>query len=314
MKAGIIGCGGIAKPHAAGYAALGVEIIGVTDVNKETAEAFAKEHGGKVYADYKALIDEAGPDVVSICTPPVAHEEAAVYALGKGVNVLCEKPMAYDVASAHRMKAAADASKALFMPAFRHRFLPGTMALRKLVQSGKLGDIVIFNNIFGGPSFKMEDKWFTKKKIAGGGCILDTNSHSVDLFRYIVGEVADEKAFMHRHFKTTDVEDAGILIMKAENGAMGSVESGFVLGSGAAYIDIFGTKGRAIFDYYKPLEVRYMPMGDTEWTVEEIPECPAAGFAEEIAHFVGAIKGENKLAITAQDGVRAMEIICGVYK
>jgi predicted dehydrogenase len=171
----------------------------------------------------------------------------------------------------------------------------------------------MFNNVFGGPAFAMETKWFTKKKIAGGGCILDTNSHSVDLFRYIVGEVADEKAVMHRHFKTTDVEDAGILIMKAENGALGSVGSGFVLGGGAAYIDVFGTKGRAIFDYYTPTQVKYILNGEENWTVQEIPACPSAGFTEEIAHFIGAIKGENKLAITVQDGVRAMEIICGVY-
>lgn len=313
IRVGIIGTGGIARSHADGYKQAGAQIVACTDVNPEAAGKFARNHGGQVYADYRALLREGAVAGVSICTPPVAHEEASVYAFGRNVHVLCEKPLAFDVAAAHRIRAAAAKSRALFMPAFRHRFLPAIVALRELIKSGQLGDIVLFNNIFCGPAFGMEQTWFTKKAIAGGGSILDTNSHSIDLFRFMVGEVVEQSGVMHRHFKTTDVEDAGILCVKAENGAVGALESSFVAGAGLAFIDVIGTKGQAHYDYYAtPNEVRWRLTKDEEWTREAAGE--SWGFAEEIAHFLGAIEGKHPLAVTIEDGVRSMEIICAVYE
>ncbi len=312
IRVGIIGTGGIARSHAEGYKQAGAEIVACTDVNAEAAEKFAADYGGAIYGDYRSLLEQGGVEAVSICTPPVAHAEAAIYTLGRGVHVLCEKPMAFDVASAHAMRAAAAKSKALLMPAFRHRFLPAIVALRELVTSGKLGDPVLFNNIFCGPMFNMEKTWFTKKAIAGGGSLLDTNSHSVDLFRFIIGEITDQKAVMHRHFKTTDVEDAGIISVKAANGAVGSMESSFVAGAGIAFIDIIGTKGQAHYDYYAtPNEVRWRLTEDKDWTRQ--PAAASWGFAEEVAHFLGAVQGKHPLAVTVDDGVRAMEVICGAY-
>ena len=310
IRVGIVGCGGIARAHVDGYKAEKVQFVGVTDVNREAAGKLAGElKHVPVYDDYHELIDKAKPDVVSICTPPVAHEAVARYALEHGVHVLCEKPMAFDAAAARRMEVAAHKAAAQLMPAFRHRFIPGNLLLRKIVASGKIGDVVLFNNIFCGPAFGMEHTWFTKKKIAGGGCLLDTNSHSVDLFRFIVGEVSDQKAVMHRHFKTTDVEDAGILIVKANNGAIGTMQSSFVAGAGMAFIDIIGTKGRVLFEYGN--QVLYRLTQDKDWTVK--PVKASGGWMEQIHHFLGTVKGKHPLSCTVHDGVRNMEIITAVY-
>jgi len=312
VRVGIVGCGGISRSHVEGYKAEGAEVAALTDADPGAAEKLSQELGGAaVYSDYRKLVDEGKPDVISICSPPVAHEEAAVYALGRGVHVLCEKPMAFDVASAHRMRDAAKKSKALLMPAFRHRFLPAIAALRGLVASGEIGDVVFFNNVFCGPMPGMERTWFTKKAVAGGGSLLDTNSHSVDLFRFIVGEIVDQKAVMHRHFKTTDVEDAGILSVKAANGAVGAMESSFVAGRGLAFIHVMGTKGLATYSYGDG-QVRYQLTDDAEPKVQSVDE--SWGFAEEIRHFLGAVRGEHTLAVTVEDGVRAMEVICSVYE
>ena len=312
MKVGIVGCGSIASSHVDAYKSQGCEIIGVTDSNADAAKSMAAGlPSAVVYDNFQDLIDKGCPEAISICSPPRFHEEAAVYALAHGVNVLCEKPMAYDTKSAYAMRDAAEKSKALLMPAFRHRFLPAIRALRDLVTSGTIGDVVLFNNIFCGPAFAMEGKWFTKKAIAGGGTLFDTNSHSVDLFRFIVGEVVDQKAIMHRHFATTDVEDAGILLLKSDNNAIGSVESAFVAGAGVAFIDIIGKKGRAYYDYDEPESLRYRLTKDKDWTVK--PVVSSWGFDEEITHFIAAIKGQTPLECTVNDGVRAVEIICSVY-
>ena len=311
LKIGIIGCGGISRSHADGYRNLGLKVAAVTDSNEESARTLAEETGAVVYKNYRELLDKGGVNLVSICTPPVAHEEAACYALDCGVHVLCEKPMPYDVGSAYRMRESAARSTAFFMPAFRHRFLPAIVALKELLGTGKIGDVVFFNNMFCGPAFVMEQKWFTKKAVSGGGCIMDTNSHSVDLFRFLVGEIVSQNAVMHRHFKTTDVEDAGIVNVKAVNGAVGALESGFVAGCGRAFIDIMGTKGQIQYDYIDATHLRYRLTDDKDWTVQTVEK--SWGFTEEIRHFVGAIKGEHPLACDENDGVRCMEVICSVY-
>jgi predicted dehydrogenase len=312
VRVGLIGCGDIAGSHLQGYVAAGASVVAVTDVKPEAAEARAKESGARVYADYRALIDEGKVQAVSICTPPVAHEEAAVYALRAGVHVLCEKPMAFDIAAAHRMREAARQSSALLMPAFRHRFLPAIIALRDLLTSGKIGEPVLFDNVFCGPAFGMEQTWFTRKAIAGGGSVLDTSSHSVDLFRFLVGEIAAQHLVAHRRFQTTDVEDAGILTVRAENGALGAMHSAFVAGAGVAFIDVLGTKGQAHYDYYAaPNEVSWRLTKDEEWTRQ--PAAESWGFSEEVVHFLGAVEGKHPLAVTVEDGVRAMEVICSAY-
>jgi predicted dehydrogenase len=313
MRVGIVGCGGVARAHAAAFRNNSVFCVGLVDTSAAAAAKLSAELGGvPVCRDYRELIDSIKPDIVSICTPPAAHEEIAVYALQRGVHVLCEKPLAYDLPSAQRIHAAAHASQALLMPAFRHRFFPANIMLRDIVASDEIGDVVLFNNIFCGPDFEMEQKWFTRKAQAGGGCILDTNSHSVDLFRFIAGEIIEQHAVKYRHFKTTDVEDAGILIVKSEKGALGVMESSFVAGSGEAFIDIIGTRGQVRYDYSDGDKVCLRLTKDKDWTIESVPV--SRGFNEEVRHLLGAIADGHELACTVDDGLRTMEVICKAYE
>lgn len=307
LRIGIIGCGGIAKAHVEGYLKNGLEITALTDVNASAAAAMAEKcKSAKCFKDCKALLDSGKVDAVSICTPPAAHEEAAVMALGKNIHVLLEKPQAHTLKSAENIANAAKKSKGLLMMAYRHRFLPAVQMIKTLIDADRIGNPVLFNNIFCGPASHLKDKWFTKKEIAGGGCMLDTSSHSVDLFRYLMGEVIAQEAVMHRHWEETNVEDASLLTVKSERGAIGSLGAAWVAGSGAAFIDVFGLKGRLYYDYCKPDELKYFPPGGEP---ESLKVEPSNGFAEQIAHFVAAIDGREELSCTAFDGLRTMQII-----
>lgn len=313
LRVGLIGCGGIAKAHLNGWKKNGVEIVAVADVNPEAAKSFVEMAScGKVFADANAMLQSGEVDTISICTPPCAHGEVAVAALGKGIHVLCEKPMTDTVEAAKGVCRAAEGSDAVFMTAFRHRFLPAVLKMKEILDEGKIGPAVLFSNIFCGPAFGMKDRWFTKKKIAGGGCIFDTNSHSVDLFRFIVGEVSSQTALMHRHFEGTDVEDAGTLVVKAENGALGSMSSSFVAGTGKAFIGIIGQKGEIFYDYSDADKIKLKLTGKSDWEI--IQTMPSNGWAEQIAHFMKAVKGECKVSCTCRDGLRAVEIIQSVYR
>lgn len=311
LKAGIIGCGGISKSHVAGYQNNNIKISAVTDLNQDAAKAMGAEIGAEVFASAKELIDSGKVDLISICTPPIAHEADAVYALEHGVHVLLEKPTAHTVEAAQNIKAAADKSDAKLMLAFRHRLIPAVAKMKEIIDSGALGQLVFFHNTFCGPAFGMKDKWFSKKAIAGGGSMLDTSSHSVDLFRFLVGEVVEQHAVYHTHLDGTDVEDAAIITLKADNGAIGALTSAWVAGAGKADILIMGQKGKLEYTYWGDLILH--KTGEKNAEKIELPEF-SGGFTEEVGSFINAITANREPEIDAFDGLRCLEIINACYK
>ena len=312
MKAGLIGCGLIARSHARAYADNQVTVAAVTDVNPEAASRLAGELGtAACFPGYRELIDSGTVDMISICTPPAFHRDAAVYALQHTIPVLCEKPLAHSVPAAQAITRAAAGSRAVLMTAFRHRFLPAIRKMKDVLSGNVIGDPVLFRNTFCAPAFDMDRKWFSKKSVSGGGCLMDTSSHSVDLFRFLCGEVVSQQAVMHTRFKNTDVEDAGIIILKSENGTVGSIHAAWAAGAGEFLVDLIGTRGRLTYDYTRPEEL-----------VQQDPDHPDGhrvaveggdGFSAEVASFIAAAKGTGPLEAAGRDGLRAVEIIQACY-
>lgn len=309
VRIGIIGCGGIARAHHGAYRENGVTPVAFTDVAPEPVEALVRENGaGEIYPNFKALIDQGKVDAVSICTPPSAHEEAAVYALEKGVAVLCEKPLANSIESGKRIVQAAKHSGALLMTGFTHRFRPAIRQIRQMILDDTIGPVVLFSNAFCGPADALKDKWFSKKAIAGGGSMMDTSSHSVDLFRFLVGEIAGQNAFHERHWEGIDVEDTAVISVKSETGAIGTLISSWVAGAGVFYIDIIGRNGRITYRYGDSLQVSSAREGE-----KTVPVDTSSGFKEEIANFLAAVQGKEDPGATGSDGLRALEIIFSCY-
>jgi predicted dehydrogenase len=313
IKAGIIGCGGIAKHHIEGYRKANVEVTALADIEIKNAETYAENLAGvKAFAGYRELIESGLVNAVSICTPPSFHEEAAVLALENDIHVLCEKPLAHTSSSAAKIhKAAENSKKPLFMVAYRHRFLPPVQKIKELIDQNVIGDIVMFYNGFSHTDTVAETMWRTQKSIAGGGSLMDTTSHSLDLFRHLVGEIVQYSAVMHRHFANTDVEDTSILSVRSDSGAVGSLSASWVAGDIIAFIDVVGKKGRIFFDYVTHDHVKVKKYEDKEW--ELIPVEWRDGFTEEVAHFIESIESGKKPRVTSFDGLRAVEIIQDCY-
>lgn len=311
-RAGIIGTGGISRAHLRGYRNNGVTVTALMDVNREAAEAMAADvEGAKVFDTYADLLDSGLIDVLSICTPPAAHEEPAVMALQRGIHVLLEKPMAHTVESGRHILEAAEKSDAVLTIGFRHRYLPAVRKLRELITDGTLGEIVLYQNAFTAPAFRMRDRWFSKRAVSGGGSLMDTSIHSVDIFRFLLGEVAEQTSLTARHMDGIDVEDASMLLVKNPAGAVGCLTASWVAGVGQSFIDVTGEDGRALFDYNQGDQVRLQRRGEKEW--ETVAVRPSDGFDEEIDGFLKGIRGEEGMLVTAQDGFRALEVIQACY-
>lgn len=311
-RIGIIGCGGVASRHVDAWKKNGAEVIALSDVQVEAAEKLGERcPGATIYRDYRELLASGNVEAISICTPPSTHEEIAVAALEKGIHVLCEKPLAHTLEAADRIAKAQRQSSALLMTAFRHRFLPGIRKMKEWIDGGRIGEPVYFSNTFCGPAFFMQDRWFSKRAIAGGGCMMDTSSHSVDLFRFLCGEIVEQHAVTHTALEGIDVEDSSILVVKSATGILGTLTATWVAGTGVAELQVMGQKGRIVYDYLKVNEIRIQTTGSTEWEVESVGF--EGGFEEEIAHFLAVIRQGRPLECTLEDGLRALEVIHHVY-
>ena len=131
LRAAILGLGNISATHIKGWGEVeGVEVVAGADINPAAVAQAEETHGLTGYTDWRALLEAEKPDLVSICTPPFLHPEMAGECLRRGIHVMCEKPMAADVAGAEQMAAAAEASDALLMIAYCHRFHGPAMKLK----------------------------------------------------------------------------------------------------------------------------------------------------------------------------------------
>ncbi len=313
LRVGLIGAGGIGRTHLSSYERVReAQIVAVTDINEEVARAAAQQVGAEVFRSVEQMLEQSELDAVDICTPPVTHLDAALPAIEKGLHVLCEKPLAHHPDAARKMVQAADAKGVKLMTAFCHRFHPPIVALKRLIDAGELGEVVMFRNRFAGPFKGVEERWFSDKEVAGGGVLMDTSVHSIDLFRFLVGEVACVQAVTRQTNPAIgEVEDTAIALLSTSDRRMGVVEASWVLAAGFNVVEVYGTEGAAMVHYWDGFKSRYKTNKMDDWQLLE--EVGPDRFVGEIQHFVDACLGRTELQVTGYDGLRAVEIVYEAY-
>ena len=198
-RVAVIGAGGIAGAHLRAYAthAERCEIVGIADIDTEAARAKVTEYSGQAFSDGVAMLEQLKPEAVSICTPPKFRLPFVEAAAERGIAVLCEKPPARTLAETESI---VDAMRGgLLQFAFCHRFHAPLLAAIELIRSGKLGALVQIENRFAFRFARAGNSWFTDAEVAGGGILIDTLVHSIDIFRALTGQeiVSAQAQFCH---------------------------------------------------------------------------------------------------------------------
>lgn len=313
-RIGIIGLGTIGKTHIKTWQANGITPIAFADAVPAALDATVAEHGGSAFVDGLDLIHSGQIDIVSVCTPPAFHRDLVIAALEAGVAVLCEKPMARTLEDAQAMYDAAERTGTLFSIGFCHRFQPHIEALKELIDSGELGTVMSMRNRFAGHKKDAENTWFANPRIAGGGVLADTSVHSIDTFRYLIGDPVGVHAFVST--RQTDlgpaleVDDTAVLTLQTADGTIGVIESSWRTPPGEWSFTIYGTKGTATFDYGTLKLQIAPPTGD----VREIDVVAGDRFTREFAHFLACWRGEEQLPVTPADGLAANRILDAAYR
>jgi len=191
LRIGIVGLGGIAGIHIAAYRRIdGAELVAAADSLGKSSRSYGmiKDSSVSLYATYEEMIERENLDAIDICAPSHLHKSIAVYALKRGLHVLCEKPMATSSADADEIIRAARESGKLFMCAQIVRFSRPYAYFRDTVRSGELGrPVQIFmKRLSTVPSWRRDGMNDDAKK--NGGVMLDLSIHDIDFVYSVFGE------------------------------------------------------------------------------------------------------------------------------
>lgn len=339
VKIALIGAGNIANAHLESYCKVpDAEIVAICDINPDrlakTADRFGIE---RRYTDVDSMLaDNPDLDAADVCVWNCNHAECSIKALNAGLNVLCEKPMAYSAKEAEEMKAAADRSGKLLMIGFVLRFSNEAKIAQDFIEKDYLGEIyhakAQYVRRHGNPG-----GWFADKARSGGGPIIDLGVHVIDLTRYLMGNpkpvsvyaVASNRLGDRKYIKTgpgwvpedakeddvCTVEDFATALIRYDNGASTFLETSYdINGEDIGKKQLFGTKGgmdlsngvklyTTVNDYMADIDVKTANLKDGQDM-----------FVAEMAHFVDCVKNGTECLAKAEDGITVMKILDAIYE
>ncbi len=312
IRVAVVGAGGIAGAHLRAYAAHAerCEIVGIADVLESAAREKAETYGGAVFSDGVAMLDALRPYALSICTPPKYRLPYVEAAAARGIAVLCEKPPARTLAETGAIVDAM--SGKLLQFAFCHRFHRPLQAAQDLIRGGALGKLVQIENRFAFRFARAGVSWFTDADIAGGGILIDTLVHSIDIFRALTGDEIERTRAALSSTLPIRVEDSASLLVQGAGGVIGSLNCSWVTPVAEAIVKIHGTEGQAVIDYNAEAGLRYRLAEDENWTTRRF-DAPDR-FVAQADHFLRCIESGGEPLVSGADGLAVMRVIESAYE
>jgi predicted dehydrogenase len=334
VKWGVIGCGGIADRRTIPGMMLAenAELVAVMDANGEAAARVKEKYGARYAFDKMEdllALDEI--EAVYIASPVFCHKEQALAAARAKKDILIEKPVGLSVAEAEEIAAFCKSEGVKLGVGFMMRFHAYHQKMRELVQSGKIGEVVSVRSQFTCWYPEMENCWRQQKQLSGGGAMMDLGVHCVDLLRYITGlEVTEAAGLCGNQVFKYEVEDAGGVIFRMENGAVGYVDANFNIPDAAAKckLELYGTKGsifaEGTLSQVEGGRVEVLCADDTvgydaaqnrSADVKPLLIDVTFGnmYTKEIEAFGRAVRGACEVPVSAEDGIASQRVIEAAY-
>jgi predicted dehydrogenase len=311
VRWGIIGCGAVTEVKSGpGFQnAEGSELVAVMRRDARLAASYAERHGvRRWYDDAEALVRDPDVDAIYVATPPGCHLEHALLACRANKPAYVEKPMARNFDECRRMVAAFESANVPLFVAYYRRALRRFIAVRDLVESGRLGTITGVRYAFTSPKPEAlgDLPWRLRAEHSGGGLFLDLGSHTLDILDFILGPLEDATGDARNVASPYDVEDTVALQFRTRTGALGIAHWNFASGVHTDEIAIAGDRG----------EVRLATFGDDpiEVTIDgaiERLELPNPKHIQQpmIESVVAELRGQGHCSSTGVTGARTSAIM-----
>lgn len=331
-RVAVIGAGFIARiGHLPGYRAAEANVVAICDRLPERAQPLAGKYGiPRVYTDWREMLRQESPDVVSVCLPNVDHCEPTVAALDAGAHVICEKPLATSVAEARQMFDAARRNGRVLMAAQNFRFKPETKAIKAAVDAGELGEIYFAEAIatrrLGIPTWGE----FHQKSRNFGGSMLDIGVHMLDQTLWLMGNprplrvsATIETRWGTRpdiaalrgntwNYETFDVDDLATAFVRLGGGATLLVRSSWAahIQAGEMTSRLVGTAGGA--QTAPPAIFRLRNGMTTDELLMSLTQTDS--YEEEFKHFMRVVQGQEPPAVSEAQTMDVQRILNAAYR
>ena len=222
----------------------------------------------------RALAATERIDFVSVATPNHTHFDIALAAVNAGFNVMCDKPMTFDLAQAEQLAGAVDESGVVFAVTHNYTGYPLVRQAREMVLAGELGEINAFrSNYMQGwlrTRIETDDQkqaaWRTDPAKSGAaGCFGDIGTHAYNLARFMTGLLPEEvSCYLKTFVQGRALDDYGTALLRMENGAVGSVTASQISHGreNDLFIEIDGTKGSLAWRQEEPNQLLYRRNGE----------------------------------------------------
>lgn len=312
LRVGVVGLGSMGRHHVRVWSDVeGVELAGVADVDELAVARATRGRNLRGFTDIESLLD-SGIEAVSIAAPTSFHEAIAVAAMGRGVAVLIEKPIAGDSDAARRIIACAERAGVVATVGHIERFNPAVLELERLLGEQPLGRVFQVKARRTGPM---------ATRIRDVGVTVDLATHDIDIIRRIAGApVTRVYAEVARRLHSTH-EDLFTGLFRFSNDVVGLLDVNWLTPTKIRELSVAGERGMFVVDYltqdltfyenseadprYETLvRVRGVSEGNmVRYAIERVEPLRA-----ELEAFAAAVRGEHPVGVTLQDGLRAVRI------
>jgi len=331
MKYALIGCGRISLLHLEAAHANGFEIAALCDVRPEKAAERAKLPGcgdAAIFDDHKKMLAAVRPDLVAVTTDSGNHARVALDCIDAGCGVIIEKPIALSMADAREIVRRSREKGVLVCTCHQNRFNKSVKRIRGAVEEGRFGKLLhgaAYVRWSRDREYYSLDEWRGTWK-SDGGTLMNQCIHDIDLLRWMMGpEITEVYAYTDRlAHDYIEAEDFGCAVVRFANGSYGIIE-----GTTNVYPDdleeklcIFGTKGTAKAGGISCNTLEAWAFeGDESNSAdvidsahEAVPNVYGFGHAAVYADMKEAMVTGRDPYITAEDGMRAVELVLAIYK
>lgn len=313
LKWGVLGAGSVAQRRAmpAIKKADGAELHALLSRDAARAERLAREHGAtKAYTTVDTLFGDDALDAIYVSTPVHLHCEHVIAAAERGFHVLCDKPMALTPQECREMIAACDANGVHLQICFLFRFHSCFQQIRTWVDEGRFGQLVHGRMPFLKQYQLAPEEWRAQPEKGGGGCFMDLGPHSVDLLRYLIGEVNAVSAFYNAAAQGTAVEETGGIFMRFDSGVQAFTDLSFSVPQCDIVLELYGTEGTVCVYNDDGWKIKTYFDGEQQVIASQFEDL----YQRQFEHFAACVgKGATPIT-TGVDGLRANEIIAAAYR
>ncbi len=326
VNIGLIGLGGMGQAHVNSIKEIPeAELTAVCDVDPEITKRISEEHKVPAFTNYEKLLESDLIDAVLIATPHYSHPQIGIKAMEGGIHCLSEKPIAVSATAADELLQAARKSGLVFAVMYQHRTLPEIRLAKKLIESGRLGEIKRASLIE--PNYRTQayydsGVWRATWKGEGGGVLINQAPHGIDLFLLLGGMPSRVTAKIRTRLHKIEVEDEACALLEYPNGAWGYYYTTTNELPATTLMEISGDKGKLLYQdgslkFYscKSSIAEFTFSSKDMWAkaklVEEkleLPQCET-GHKEIMRNFCCSILFKEELIAPGKEGIWTVEFI-----